>query len=105
MPVTKKPSKSAEKKRKPRSSAILQARLDQESKDLIAEAAQLRSLGITDYVRAVLVPAARREVDEAKKNILTLTADEQKACWDALQSPPRVTASQKRLGQLIRGEA
>lgn len=108
MPTTKSPGKSTRRSAsatKVNATATLQARLDPESKQVIAEAARLRRLGLTDYVRSVLVPAARKEVEQAKNNVVQLTADEQMQLWDALQSPPRLTAAQKHLGELMRGEA
>ena len=108
MPTTKKSARTSRRKnsaRKGRATETLQARLDPESKRLIAAAARLRHLGLTDYVRSVLVPAARKEVERAEEDILQLTAEEQQELWDALQAPPAVTHAQKHLGDLMRGEA
>ena len=70
--------------------SILQARLDSESKALIEKAAKLRKVGMTDYVKLVLVPAAKREVDlaESSENVLALTKEEQITFWNALNEEP-----------------
>lgn len=82
----------------------LRVRLDVESKTYLAKAAQLRQMSVSDYVRTVTVPQAKREVQAAREQILTLTADEQLVFWTALCKPLRLTAAQKRLGKLMRGE-
>lgn len=53
----------------------LQARLDPQSKHAIEEeeAAKLRRVGLSDYIRLVLVPTAKREVAQAKQQVV-LTA-------------------------------
>ena len=84
--------------------ATLQARLDLESKSVIEEAARLRHVGLSDYIRLVLVPTARKEVLEAKQQVLHLTSSEQKTFWDALCSPAKPTKAQKKLGALMKGK-
>jgi uncharacterized protein (DUF1778 family) len=79
-------------------------RLDAESKACLAEAAKLRGISLSDYVRAVTVPQARREVRAAREQTLALTPAEQLDFWNALAAPPALTESQKRLGLLMRGE-
>lgn len=81
----------------------LNMRLDSASKDAVVRAAALRGLKISDYIRAVLVAQARREVDSAGRQALSLTPGEQLAFWNALRETPRPTARQRRLGRLIRG--
>jgi hypothetical protein len=46
----------------------------------------------------------RREGLAARGQVLTLTAEEQLAFWEALESPPPLTERQKRLGSVMRGE-
>lgn len=82
----------------------LQARLDAESKRIVEQAARLRKVGLSDYIRLVLVPTARREVELAKQQILQLTPEEQERFWLALQAPARPTEAQRKLGQVMRGE-
>ena len=41
----------------------LTVRLDEESKQCLAEAAGLRRISLGDYVRAIAIPQARREID------------------------------------------
>jgi len=82
----------------------LQARLDPESKRLIEEAARLRHVGLTDYIRLILVPAARREVLCAQNQALFLSPTEQEQFWEALNSPLDLTPAQEELGAIMRGE-
>jgi uncharacterized protein (DUF1778 family) len=98
---------------KPRSSKIknssktaspLMVRLDDESKQCLAEAAGLRQLSVSDYVRAVTVPQAKREVRAAREQMLVLTPEEQLSFWVALNEVPKLTAAQRRLGSVMRGE-
>lgn len=83
----------------------LQARLDRESKEIIVEAAALRHVGLSDYIRLVLVPEARREVEQSKHKTIRMTATEQETFWEALENPRKPTAAQKRLAKIMRGEA
>jgi len=62
----------------------LMVRLDDESKESLSQAARLRGISLSDYVRAVTVPQARREVlaahpgalpPELTRNAPALTAD------------------------------
>lgn len=79
-------------------------RLDPESKGSLAEAARLRQISISDYVRTVAVSQARREVEAARQQVIALSPEEQLAFWQALNEPPRLTEAQRRLGSLMRGE-
>ncbi|HUG89522.1 MAG TPA: DUF1778 domain-containing protein [Planctomycetaceae bacterium] len=80
-------------------------RLDKESKACLSQAAQMRRISVSDYVRQVTVAQARREVEAAREQIISLTPAEQLAFWHALQEPPRLTKSQRKLGAIMRGEA
>jgi uncharacterized protein (DUF1778 family) len=82
----------------------LQARLDPDSKRIVEEAARLRHVGLSDYIRLVLVPTARRELEQARHQVLQLTADEQERFWSALQASATPTEAQRRLGALMRGD-
>ena len=84
-------------------SSSLMVRIDDESKRLLAEAAGLRGISVSDYVRTVTVPQARREVSSARAQTLLMSPDEQLAFWQALQSPVKLTAAQKRLAKLMQG--
>ncbi len=68
------------------------------------EAARLRGISLSDYVRTVAVPQARREVRTAREQTIALTPEEQLAFWKALAEPPKLTEAQRRLGALMRGE-
>ncbi len=81
----------------------LMVRLDSESKQALADAAELRRISVSDYVRMVTVAQARREVASARDQTVLLSSDEQLAFWQALSSPPKPTPAQKRLGALMRG--
>ncbi|MFZ5572158.1 MAG: DUF1778 domain-containing protein [Thermodesulfobacteriota bacterium] len=82
----------------------LQVRLDSRSKHIVTQAAKLRHVGLSDYVRLVLVPTANREVEQAKNQVLQMTADEQERFWLALQATGKPTKAQQRLGEIMRGD-
>jgi uncharacterized protein (DUF1778 family) len=86
-------------------SSPLMVRLDAESKQALAAAAELRGISVSDYVRTVTVAQARREVAGAREQTLRLTPDEQLAFWQALQAPAKLTAAQKQLGALMQGRS
>jgi len=79
--------------------------LDQGSKRSLAQAAELRGISVSDYVRTVTVAQARREVQAAKEGVIVMTPEEQLAFWEALNEVPRLTAAQRELGAIMRGEA
>ena len=83
----------------------LMVRLDEQSKRCLVEAARLRHISVSDYVRTVTVPQAKREIQAAREQVLVLTPEEQLAFWNALNETPVLTASQRRLGAIMRGEA
>jgi uncharacterized protein (DUF1778 family) len=80
-------------------------RLDDESKEFLAQAARLRRISVSDYVRAVTVAQARREVLAAREQVICLSPEEQFAFWNALNETPRLTEAQRRLGAVMRGES
>jgi uncharacterized protein (DUF1778 family) len=80
-------------------------RLDDESKEYLAQAAQLRRISVSDYVRTVTVAQARKEVQAARAQAVALTAEEQLAFWQALNESPWLTDAQRQLGAAMRGEA
>lgn len=82
----------------------LMVRLDEESKACLTQAAELRRISLSDYVRAVTVAQARREVLAAREQTLAMAADEQVAFWNALNETPKLTAAQRRLGATMRGD-
>lgn len=82
----------------------LMVRLDEESKDYLTQAAQLRRISVSDFVRTVTVAQARREVAAARENILVLSPEEQLEFWNALNETPVLTESQRELGAIMRGE-
>ena len=82
----------------------LMVRLDAESKQALAEAAELRRISVSDYVRTVTVAQARREVASARDQTLLLSAEEQLSFWLALQTPVKLTSTQKRLRTLMQGK-
>lgn len=84
-------------------SPTLMVRLDDESKSYLAEAAELRQISVSDYVRTVTVAQARREVEAARDQTIALTPDEQLAFWTALDAAPALTPAQRRLGAIMRG--
>jgi uncharacterized protein (DUF1778 family) len=82
----------------------LMVRLDADSKECLSQAAKLRGISLSDYVRAVTVPQARREVLAARQQTIVLTPEEQLSFWTALAEPANLTEAQRRLGSLMRGE-
>jgi uncharacterized protein (DUF1778 family) len=78
-------------------------RLDATSKTYLTQAAELRQVSVSDYVREVTVAQARREVRASRQQTIALTPDEQLAFWNALNEPPKLTVAQRRLGALMRG--
>ena len=83
----------------------LMVRLDNQSKEYLSAAAQLRRISVSDYVRTVTVAQARREVLAARDQTISLTPEEQLAFWNALNETPKLTAAQRRLGSAMRGES
>lgn len=90
--------------KKAAASSPLMVRLDRASKACLVQAAQMRSISVSDYVRTVMVAQARREIKDASEQTISLTREEQIAFWNALSAPARLTKAQKRLGALMRGE-
>jgi uncharacterized protein (DUF1778 family) len=78
-------------------------RLDADSKQVLTAAAQLRRISVSDYVRTVTVAQAQREVASARERTILLSPAEQLAFWESLQSTPRLTPAQQRLGVMMRG--
>jgi uncharacterized protein (DUF1778 family) len=78
-------------------------RLDAKSKTYLVKAAELRRMSVSDYVRAVAVPVARREVFAEREQTISLTPDEQLAFWSALNAPSHLTAAQRQLGAVMMG--
>lgn len=81
----------------------LMVRLDEESKQMLTRAAELRQISVSDYVRQVTVSQARKEVVAATAQTIALTPDEQLAFWTALNEPVKLTRSQKKLSKIMRG--
>ena len=82
----------------------LMVRLDEDSKQCLAEAAGLRHVSVSDYVRAVTVPQARREVLAANEHVIAMTPEEQLLFWNALNASPKLSPAQRHLGSLMRGQ-
>jgi len=93
----------ASKKAENKSSLVV--RLDKVSKTYLREAAKLRNISVSDYVREITVAQARREVLAAREHTLVLTPEEQLAFWNALNETPRLTEAQRRLGAAMRSKS
>ncbi len=93
------------KKSGERTTSPLMVRLDEESRSYITQAAQLRRISLSDYVRQVTVAQARREVASARTQTVVMSPDEQLEFWTALNEVPRLTPQQKALGKIMRGES
>jgi uncharacterized protein (DUF1778 family) len=96
---------SSRKGEKTATASPLMVRLDADSKASIAQAAELRQISVSDYVRTVTVAQARREVAAAQEQVIALTPQEQLEFWNALNAPPRLTDAQRRLASSMRGES
>ena len=96
-------ARSSKKIQAAKTASPLMVRLDEESKQCLAEAANLRQVSVSDYVRTVTVPQARREVRAASEQVLAMTPEEQLTFWNALNEAPKLTAAQRRLGAMMRG--
>lgn len=88
----------------PTKSSTLMVRMDRASKAVLTQAAALRRISVSDYVRTVTLPQARRDVAESEDRTISLTPEEQVAFWTALSEPARLTPAQKKLGKAMRGE-
>jgi uncharacterized protein (DUF1778 family) len=84
--------------------ANLRVRVDRSSKQVIARAARIRGVSVSDYVRSVVVAQARREVEEAHIRTIVLTPDEQLTFWQALEQSAALSPPQRELGRVMRGE-
>ena len=82
----------------------LNMRLDKAGKEAIVRAAALRRISISDYIRAVLVKQAEREMSASGQQLVALSPAEQLDLWNALHAPVKLSARQRRLGRLMRGE-
>ena len=91
--------------KKPRTTRPLMVRLDEESKSYLAQAAELRRVSVSDYVRTATVSQARREILAAREQTLSMTPEEQLAFWNALNETPKLTEAQRRLGSVMRGRS
>jgi uncharacterized protein (DUF1778 family) len=98
-------ARSTPRSKQTKQTASLIVRLDDASKGVLAQAAELRHISVSDYVRTVMVAQAQREVEAARTQTLALTPEEQLAFWKALNDTPPLTKAQRQLGALMRGEA
>jgi uncharacterized protein (DUF1778 family) len=88
----------------PTKSSALLVRLDRLSKKTIVEAACLRGVSTSDYVRSVVAAQARRDLQDANTRTMVLSAEDQLAFWNALHEPVALTKRQRALGKIMRGE-
>src|SRR5438093_11381650 len=99
------PKRSSRPSKKARIPSPLMVHLDDDSKAFLAQAAELRRISVSDYVRTVTVAQARKEVLAAREQTIALSPEEQLAFWNALSEPPQLTDAQRQLGSVMRGEA
>ena len=83
--------------------ASMSVRLDESSMRWLVQAAELRGIEVSQFVRLTAVPQARREVQSAQDGMIVLTRDEQIALWQALHEPVKLTAAQRKLSAIMRG--
>jgi uncharacterized protein (DUF1778 family) len=98
-------ARSSKKPKDAPATSSITVRLDRQSKAYLTRAAKLRRISVSDYVRVVTVPQARREVQAANEQPLALTPEEQLAFRNALNETPRLTEVQRQLGSVMRDEA
>lgn len=84
-------------------SANLMLRMDQGSKKVLTRAATLRGVTTSDYVRQVVLTQARQELQEARTGTISLSPEDQRQFWEALQAPVRLTKRQRQLSKIMRG--
>lgn len=89
---------------KTQKSENLMVRVDGRSKRVITQAATLKGVSASDYVRSVVVARAKQDVEEARTQTIRLSPDEQLLFWRALNAPVSLTRRQRRLGRIMRGE-
>lgn len=100
-------SRSTNNRKSEKSTTALTIRIDSASMRILVEAAKLRKISVADFIRTYAVTQANREVHAAHDNAISaisLTPDEQRAFWNALNKPCKLTPAQKRLSDLMRGE-
>lgn len=78
--------------------------VDNASRAILNEAAELRQLSVSDYVRTVMLEHARRELASNDDRCIELTTDEQLQYWNALTEPSSPTVAQQELSRIMRGE-
>jgi uncharacterized protein (DUF1778 family) len=96
-------SRSSQKVQAAKTASPLMVRLDEKSKRCLAEAASLRHVSVSDYVRTITVAQAQHEVRAAGERVIAMTPEEQLAFWNALNETPNLTPAQRRLGAVMRG--
>lgn len=84
--------------------ATVQTRMTEEQKSVIQKAAEHRRMAVSEYIRLMVVEQARREVEANEHNVYDLTADEQLELWELINAPVKLTAKQKKMGRIMRGE-
>lgn len=90
---------------RPKANDTLMVRLDRAGKAVLTQAARLRHISVSDYVREVMLIQARKDVAAAQTRTIQMTPVAQLAFWKALHAPPKLTKNQQRLGRIMRGEA
>ncbi len=103
--VSQMPSRSSRKVQATKTASPLMVRLDDESKQCLAEAASLRHVSVSDYVRTVTVPQAGARCAQASEQVIAMTPEEQLSFWNALNETPKLTPAQRRLGSIMRGQS
>jgi uncharacterized protein (DUF1778 family) len=98
-------SRSSGSSKKTGETSSLVIRLDEDSKSALVRAAELRRISVSEYVGAVTVAQARKEIQAAREHILAMTPEEQLEFWSALDRTGPLTGPQKQLVGLMRGES
>lgn len=77
-------------------SARIDLRMSDENREIIAQAAEINGLGLTDYMLSVTLPAARADIDSARTTFLS--AEAFTAFLDILDSTDTAEAAGLRSG-------
>jgi len=77
-------------------SARIDLRMSDENREIIAQAAEINGLGLTDYMLSVALPAARADIDSART--ISLSSRAFTAFLDMLDAPDSEEAAALRSG-------
>jgi len=92
------------KSKKPKHTTLM-VRLDQESKGYLQQAANLKKLSVSDYVRQFVVKQAKQDVAVQHDRVIRLNPEDQLRFWKALNAPPKLNKGLRKLSKIMKGLA